>query len=153
MGNVESESSYEDSSSSSEVNSSSDSSHDDDDLLIVRRLMNTQVNEDNDSQMENIFHSRCHVKGKLCSIIIDDGSSVNMASLKLVEKLNLLTLLHLRPYKLDEVLCDLVSMEATHILQGTQWLFDRKVTLKPLSPRVMSEDQLKMKIKEEKEQK
>ncbi|RDX95089.1 hypothetical protein CR513_22440, partial [Mucuna pruriens] len=37
----------------------------------------------------NIFHSRCHVIGKLCSLIIDGGSSVNVASLRLVEKLNL----------------------------------------------------------------
>ncbi|RDX89036.1 hypothetical protein CR513_29290, partial [Mucuna pruriens] len=80
------------------------------DLLMVKRLMNTQE--------------------KLCSITIDGGSSISVTSLKLVEKLNLFTLVHPRPYKL-------------------QWLSD-KVNLKPLSPRKVSEDQLKMKIKREK---
>ncbi|RDX92595.1 hypothetical protein CR513_25255, partial [Mucuna pruriens] len=52
------------------------------DMLIVRR-------EDNASQRENIFHSRCHVIGQLCSIIIDGGSSINVTSTRLLEKLKL----------------------------------------------------------------
>ncbi|RDX84664.1 hypothetical protein CR513_34254, partial [Mucuna pruriens] len=117
------------------------------DLLMVRRLMNAQVNEESDSQRENIFHFRCHVKGKLCSIIID-GS--NMASLRLVEKLNLPTLVLLaftsRKYN-DEILCDVVPTEATQILLGRPWKFEKKVTHDGVS-----EDQLKIKIKREKEQ-
>ena len=75
-----------------------------------------------------------------------------MASTTLVEKLNLPTLKHPRPYKLqwlndcgevkvnrqvlvsfsigrykDEVLCDVVPMHADHILLGRPWQFDRKV--------------------------
>ena len=75
-----------------------------------------------------------------------------MARTTLVEKLNLPTLKHSRPYKLqwlndcgeikinkqvlvsfsigtykDEVLCD-VPMHAGHILLGRPWQFDRKVT-------------------------
>ncbi|RDX83660.1 hypothetical protein CR513_35396, partial [Mucuna pruriens] len=94
---------------------------------MVRRL----VNKDNDSKRENVFHSRCHVKGKLSSIIIDGGN---------------------RKYN-DEILYDVVPIETTHILLGRLWQFDRKVThdgvtnrfsfvhmrqkvtLKPLSPR------------------
>ncbi|RDX93404.1 hypothetical protein CR513_24341, partial [Mucuna pruriens] len=41
-----------------------------------------------------------YVLGKLCLIIIDGGSSVNVASVRLVEKPNLPTLAHPRPYKL-----------------------------------------------------
>ncbi|RDX79271.1 hypothetical protein CR513_40326, partial [Mucuna pruriens] len=69
----------------------------------------------------------------------------------------------------DEILCHVVPMEATHILLGRNSQFDRKVThyrvtnsfffvhtrkkviLKPLSPREVSEHQLKLKIKKEKE--
>jgi hypothetical protein len=81
------------------------------------------------------------------------GSCTNVASTILVEKLNLTTLKHSRPYKLqwlndcgevrvdkqvlatfsigkylDEVLCDVVPMHAGHILLGRPWQYDRRVT-------------------------
>ncbi|RDY05715.1 hypothetical protein CR513_10413, partial [Mucuna pruriens] len=90
---------------------------------------------------------------KLCSIIIDSDNSVNVATTRLVEKLKLPTLAHPKPYKLqwlnsegeiaiakqvslvftmgqykDEILCDIVSMEAVHILLGRPWQHDYKVT-------------------------
>jgi len=70
----------------------------------------------------------------------------------------------------DEVLCDLVPMEATHILLGRPWQFDKKafhdghsnkfsfnfqgkkITLLPLSPREVNEDQIQM-LKKRKEEK
>ncbi|RDX96490.1 hypothetical protein CR513_20845, partial [Mucuna pruriens] len=67
--------------------------------LMMRVISSPHINEDIDSKRENIFHSRCHVKGKLCSIVID-GSCVSLASLRLVKKLNLPILVHLRPFKL-----------------------------------------------------
>ena len=62
----------------------------------------------------------------------------------------------------DEVLCDVVPMHAGHILLGRLWQFDRKVThdgfknrhsfvkdntitLVPLTPRQVYEDQIKLK--------
>ena len=117
-----------------------------------------------------------------------------MASTRVVEKLALPTISHTRPYKLqwlsevgeiivnkkvfinfaigkykDEVLCDVVPMEATHLLLGRPWQYDRhvlhdglsntmsfsfqgrKVILKPLSPKEVHEDQIKMKTKRENE--
>ncbi|RDY08371.1 hypothetical protein CR513_07414, partial [Mucuna pruriens] len=71
-----------------------------DDLLMVRCLMSAYVEEDDDSPRKNIFYSCCHVLG-ICYIIIDGGNSVNVASLTLVEKLNLHTLMHFKPYKLQ----------------------------------------------------
>jgi hypothetical protein len=86
-------------------------------------------------------------------MIIDGGSCTNVASTILIEKLNLPTLKHSRPYKLqwlndcgevrvdrqvlvtfsigkylDEVLCDVVPMHAGHILLGRPWQYDRRVT-------------------------
>jgi len=69
----------------------------------------------------------------------------------------------------DEVLCDVVPMEATHILFGRPWHYHRKILhdghtnkisfnfqghkiiFKPLSPKEVNENQVKMKIKRENE--
>ena len=69
--------------------------------LVTRRVLNTNVKEDDiKQQRENIFHTRCHVQNKVCSLIINSGSYANVASVLLVEKLQLPTLKHSRPYKL-----------------------------------------------------
>jgi hypothetical protein len=122
--------------------------------LVARRALNTHIKvDDAEQQRENIFHTRCHVNNKVYSMIIDGGSCTNVASTILVEKLNLPTLKHFRPYKLqwlndcgevrvdrqvlvtfsigkylDEVLCDVVPMHAGHILLGRPWQYDRRVT-------------------------
>ena len=50
----------------------------------------THVKEgDSEGQRENIFHMRCHVHNKVCSLIIDDGSCINVASTELVKKVEL----------------------------------------------------------------
>ena len=84
-------------------------------------------------------------------MIIDGGSCANVAGALLVEKLQLPTLKHPKPYKLqwlndseevkvqkqvlvsfliekyhDEVFCDVVPMYASHILLGMPWQFDRR---------------------------
>jgi hypothetical protein len=115
--------------------------------LITRRALNTHIKvDDAEQQRENIFHTRCHVNNKVYSMIIDGESCTNVASTILVEKLNLPTLKYSRPYKLqwlndcgevrvdrqvlvifsigkylDEVLCDVVPMHASHILLGRLW--------------------------------
>ena len=69
--------------------------------LMATHAVNAQVKEDDmEQQRENIFHTRCHINNKVCSMIIDGGSYTNVASTTLVEKLNLPTLKHRRPYKL-----------------------------------------------------
>jgi len=90
-----------------------------------------------ETQREKNFHTRCLINSKLCSMIIDGGSCDNVASIRVVEKLELPTISHIKPYKLqwlneegdlmvnkqvlitfaigkykDEVLCDVVPMEA-----------------------------------------
>ncbi|RDY06079.1 hypothetical protein CR513_09993, partial [Mucuna pruriens] len=57
--------------------------------------------EGNLLRRENIFHSRCLVASNLCSIIIDAGSNINVASSRLMEKLKLPTLAHPKPYNLQ----------------------------------------------------
>ena len=42
--------------------------------LVVRRALSAQVKDDDmEQQKENIFHTRCHINNKVCSMIIDGG--------------------------------------------------------------------------------
>ncbi|CAA7034297.1 unnamed protein product [Microthlaspi erraticum] len=122
---------------------------------------------------------------------IDGGSCTNVASETMVEKLGLITKKHPRPYQLnwlnetgemsvknqvvvplsignykDEILCDILPMDAGHIILGRPWQSDRRVihdgftnrytllhegrktTLIPLSPQEVYEDQLQLAGKE-----
>ena len=120
--------------------------------LVTRRVLSAEVKEDNTyQQRDNIFHTRCLIQDKVCSMIIDGGSCSNIASTIMVEKLGLPTIKHPQPYKLqwlnncgevkvkkqvlvsfrirkyeDQVLCDVVTMQAAHILLGRPWQYDRK---------------------------
>lgn len=166
------------------------------DLFMVRRLLGTQPKEQDDSQRGSIFQSRCLIQGKICSLIIDGGSCVNIVSSRLILKLNLVTKEHPQPYKLqwlsevgeivvnkqveisfsigkynDSVLCDVAPMEASHVLLGRPWQFDkkanhdgytnkfsfmhqdRKVVLSSMSPKEIREDQIKLREKIEQERK
>ena len=141
------------------------------DLLVVRCMLGQLQKPFDESQRENIFRTRCLINDKLCSLIIDGGSCTNVASTRVVEKLGLSTISHTHPYKLqwlseegeilvnkqvlisfsignykDEVLCDVVSMEATHI----HFQF-HKIILKHLSSTEVNKDQIKMKQKRKSE--
>ncbi|WVZ26208.1 hypothetical protein V8G54_004752 [Vigna mungo] len=65
------------------------------DLLMIMRLLGSMNKEEDETQRKIIFHSRCMVMGKVCSLIIDGGSCTNVASTWLVEKLGLVTSIHL----------------------------------------------------------
>lgn len=85
-------------------------------------------------------------------MIIDSGSTNNLVSTEMVEKLELETTAHSSPYKVswlhkvnqvmvsqqckvqfkirgskDEILCDVIPMDVCHILLGRPWKFDRNV--------------------------
>jgi hypothetical protein len=49
------------------------------DLLVVQRVLNAQIDV-SDEQRENIFHTRCQIRDKVCGMIIDNGSCTNVAS-------------------------------------------------------------------------
>jgi len=165
-------------------------------LLVVRHLLGSLVKEGEESQRKNIFHTRCLINGHTCSLIIDGGSCTNVASSRLVQKLSLDTAPHPKSYKLqwlsdnrdlvidkqvllsfsigkysDQILCDVVLMEASHVLLERPWQFNRdvhhdgyantysflfkkqRITLMPFSPSKVYNDQLKMRAKKEEEKK
>jgi hypothetical protein len=69
--------------------------------LVIRRSLNVQVSEEVvKQQRENIFYTRCHIKNKICSMIIDNGNCTNIVSTTLVKKLSLTITKHATSYKL-----------------------------------------------------
>jgi len=55
-------------------------------MLVLMRVLSGQKGA-MDKQRENIFHYRCIVQGKVCSLIIDGGSCASVVSLGTIEKL------------------------------------------------------------------
>ncbi|KAI4343331.1 hypothetical protein MLD38_027853 [Melastoma candidum] len=160
---------------------------DEGELLVVRKALSVTPAKE-ESQRESIFHTRCTVAGKVCLVIVDSGSCTNAVSRTMVEKLKLPIEAHPHPYRLqwlnkesdvrvtqrarvpfsigksykDEVACDVIPMDACHLLLGRPWQFDRraqhdgyrntysihigekKVTLMPLTsqPTIATQDRL-----------
>ncbi|XP_074305313.1 uncharacterized protein LOC141640409 [Silene latifolia] len=125
-----------------------------DTALVLRALQAKNLpNLPSDSEQRNLlFHTKCQVGDKWCSVIIDGGSCTNVASSELVSKLGLATTAHPKPYALhwlddgnsvkvtrqvrvgltmgsyeDDILCDVIPKDACHVLLGRPWQFDRDV--------------------------
>ena len=87
----------------------------------------------------------------MCDLIIDGGSESNCVSQQLVSELGLATKPHPHPYKMkwldnkasgsvsrqclvrlalgkytDDSLCDVLEMDACHLLLGRPWQYDRR---------------------------
>jgi hypothetical protein len=103
-------------------------------------------------QRTSLFRTSCKTKDRVYKVIIDSGSTDNLVSTEMVEKLELKTTAHPNPYKVswlqkghqvmvsqqcqvefkiggykDEILCDVIPMDVCHILLGRPWQYDRKV--------------------------
>ncbi|XP_059313982.1 uncharacterized protein LOC132064853 [Lycium ferocissimum] len=150
--------------------------------IVARKAMGALAREESD-QRENLFHARCKIVDKVCSLIIDGGSCTNAVSQFLVESMKFPTRKHTNPYILqwfnecgemrvnkqtiikfsigkyqDKILCDVVPMQACHLLLGRPWQFDvdaqhsgrankysfvvkrKKYILIPLNPYQVSDD-------------
>ena len=114
-------------------------------LLHWRLLVANGTQEDNENQAP-IFITRVTCKGRACNGIIDSGSALSVISKEAADKLQLLTIKHLRPYRVawvndyaipinrqcidplkmgsyeDNVKCDVILMNVAHILFGRPWL-------------------------------
>ena len=63
-----------------------------DKVLVIRRSLSVQTKEDDvEQQRKSIFHTRCLINDKVYSMIIDNGSCTNVASVTLFKKLGLNT--------------------------------------------------------------
>ena len=52
-------------------------------------------------QRNNLFRTTCKTKDRVCKVIIDSEITDNLVSTKMVEKLDLETTTHPRPYKVS----------------------------------------------------
>ncbi|XP_024009610.1 uncharacterized protein LOC112084607 [Eutrema salsugineum] len=132
-------------------------------LLVSRRSLSVQAKAMEEEQRDNLFHSRCLVQGKFCSLIIDGGSCTNVASQEMVNS-QVMVPITFGGYE-DEIQCDVLPMDAGQILLGRPWQSDRKVihdgftnkysfvfkgrktTLIPLTPQEVYQDQMQLKQK------
>jgi hypothetical protein len=122
-------------------------------FLGLHKILLAPVKEvDNSVQRSRLFRTACTAKDRKCQVIIDSGSTDNLVSTEMVEKLELPTTKHPSPYKVswlqkghrvsvteqcsvkfkignyhDEILCDVIPMDVCHILLGRPWQYDRNV--------------------------
>ncbi|XP_076917521.1 uncharacterized protein LOC143577597 [Bidens hawaiensis] len=123
--------------------------------LVVQCVLSSTVDKTNDDTLwlrNNIFRTKCTAKGKVCTVIIDGGSCENMVATTMVDKLGLPVEDHPEPYQLtwlkkgnivrvtkrclvqfsignkytDEVWCEVISMDACHLLLGRPWQYDSR---------------------------
>ena len=120
---------------------------DEGEALVIRRSLN-MIQENKEACLgDNIFQTKFTSYGKVCNVIIDSRSCTNVVVEEMVTKLNLKTEPHPQPYKIqwfhkgnglkvtkkclvsfsigknykDEVWCDVVPMDACHLLLGRPW--------------------------------
>jgi hypothetical protein len=104
------------------------------------------------TQRNSLFRTSCKTKGWACKFIVDSGSTDNLVSTEMVERLELETTDHPSPYKVswlqkghqvnvtkqclvdiniggynDRILCDVIPMDVCHLLLGRPWQYDRNV--------------------------
>ncbi|GKC81376.1 putative reverse transcriptase domain-containing protein, partial [Tanacetum coccineum] len=122
--------------------------------LVVRRSCLTPKADGDDWLKHNIFQSTCTISGKVCTFVCESGSCDNLIAAEAVQKLGLKTENHLKTYKLqwlkkgcevkvskcvhvpfsmgntykDNVWCDVVPMDACHLLLGRPGEYDRDIT-------------------------
>ncbi|KAH0660316.1 hypothetical protein KY289_029064 [Solanum tuberosum] len=84
---------------------------------VVRRIMTINLGSVDEGQRENLFHTRCGIKGKTYSLIIDGGSCANVVSSYLVDKLGIACMKRPTPYRLQWLNdCGEVKFQCKHVM-------------------------------------
>jgi hypothetical protein len=119
-------------------------------MMLRKVLLKPKAEVEKPVQRNSLFRTTCKTKDRVCKVIIDSGSTDNLVSTEMVEKLELETTAHPKPYKVlwlqkghqvtitkkcfvefkirgyrDEIPCDVIPMDVCHIFLGRPWQFDR----------------------------
>jgi hypothetical protein len=120
---------------------------------MMRKVLLTPDKEvENPVQRNSLFQTACKTKDRVCKVIVDSGSTDNLISTEMVEKIELETIEHPSPYRVswlqkghqvnvtkqclvefkiggykDEILCDVIPMDVCHLLLGRPWKYDINV--------------------------
>jgi hypothetical protein len=121
-------------------------------LMLRKVLLKPEAEVEKSMQRNSLFRTTCKTKDRVRKEIINNGITKNLVSTDMVEKLELETTTHPKPYKVswlhkghrvmvtkqclvefkiggyrDEILCDVIPMDVCHIFWGRPWQFDRNV--------------------------
>jgi len=118
--------------------------------IVVQRVL---LSSKEDGQRNNLFRSHCSFNNNVCDLILNNGSCENLVSQKPVDYLKLPTEPLDTPYSLrwvkkgpqvqvtqtckvpisigkhckEDVICDVLDMNTSHVLLGRPWQYDNDV--------------------------
>jgi hypothetical protein len=121
-------------------------------LMMRKALLTPEKEVESSVQRNRLFRTACKTKDRVCKVIVDSGSTDNLVSTEMVEKLELETVEHPSPYRVswlqkghqvnvtkqclvefkiggynDKILCDVIPMDVCHLFLGRPWQYDRNV--------------------------
>jgi hypothetical protein len=121
-------------------------------LWMHKVLLTPEKEVESSVQRTRLFRTACKAKDRKCKVIVDSGSTDNLVSIEMVEKLELETTDHPSPYKVswlqkghqvsvtkqclvefkiggynDKIQCDFIPMDVCHLLLGRPWQYDINV--------------------------
>jgi hypothetical protein len=120
--------------------------------MMRKVLLTPETKVEDMAQRNRLFKTTCKTKYRVCKVIVDSGSTDNLVSTDMVEKLKLETTDHPSPYRVswlqkghqvnvtkqcsvdikiggynDKILCDVIPMDVCHLLLGRPWQYDRNI--------------------------
>jgi hypothetical protein len=120
--------------------------------MMRKILLKPEKEIENPVQRNSLFRTSCKTKDRVCKVILDSGSTDNLVSTEMVEKLEFERVANPSPYKVswlqkghqvvvtkqclvefkirgdrDEILFDVIPMDVYHLLLGRLWQYDRNV--------------------------
>jgi hypothetical protein len=67
--------------------------------MMRKVLLKPKKEAENLAQRNSLFQTACKTKDRVCKVIVDSGSTDNLISTEMVEKLELETVVHPSPYR------------------------------------------------------
>jgi hypothetical protein len=69
--------------------------------MMQKTLLTPEKEVESSVQRNRLFWTSCKTKDRVCKVIVDSGSTDNLISMDMVEKMELETIDHPSPYKIS----------------------------------------------------